>query len=190
MNQLDKLLTKYPFGVLTDFEKDSLGFILYKLSKSEISDQRQQAYVIATIKHETSDTYRPIKEYGGEHYLTSKKYYPYIGRGFVQLTWDYNYKKFGDILRIDLLGQPELAQNPEIAWKILELGMTKGLFTGECLSDYFNNDETDFYHARRIINGMDRAELIKEYAENIYKIISVIEEIPEPRPPDFPQDAT
>lgn len=175
MNQLDKLLTEYPFGELTEFQKDSLSFLLYKLSISTISDQRQQAYVLATIKHETADTYRPIKEYGSEHYLKSKSYYPFIGRGFVQLTWNFNYKKFGDILRIDLLGLPELAQQPEFAWKITELGMTKGLFTGRCLSDYFNIDISDWFNARKIINGLDKADLIASYARQIYKIISVID---------------
>ena len=125
MNQLDKLLDQYPFGELTELQKDSLAFLLHKLSISVISDQKQQAYVLATIKHETADTYRPIKEYGKIGYLKSKKYYPYVGRGYVQLTWDFNYKKFGDILRVDLLGMPDLAQKPEFAWKIIELGMVK-----------------------------------------------------------------
>ena len=172
MKQLERVLTHYPFGELSELQKDSLSFVLYKLSESIITDQRQQAYVLATIKHETAETYRPIKELGSPNYLKSKSYYPFIGRGYVQLTWEANYKRFGNLLRIDLLTMPELAQRPEIAWKITELGMTKGLFTGKKLSDYFNNDETDFYHARRIINVMDRAEMIKEYAELFYKVIS------------------
>lgn len=34
-------------------------------------------------------------EIGSQAYLQSKPYYPYIGRGFIQVTWDYNYKAFG-----------------------------------------------------------------------------------------------
>ena len=50
--------------------------------------------------------------------------------------------------------------------------MSKGLFTGKKLDDYFNIDETDFYHARKIINLVDKAELIKEYAEKFYQVIT------------------
>ena len=121
MNKLENVLVKYPFGNLTEQQKDSLSFLLYKLSISSITDQRQQAYVLATIKHETAETYRPIKELGSPQYLKKKKYYPFIGRGYVQLTWEANYKRFGDLLHIDLLTIPELAQRPEIAWKITEL---------------------------------------------------------------------
>ena len=42
----------------------------------------------------------PITEYGSESYLKGKEYYPYIGRGFVQLTWENNYRKASKILSL------------------------------------------------------------------------------------------
>lgn len=184
---LDNLLTSYPFGKLNDKQKNSLGFLIEKLKASSIQALRQQAYVLATIKHETAGTYRPIKELGSPQYLKSKPYYPFIGRGYIQLTWEANYKKFSELLHIDLLTIPDLAQRPEIAWKIAELGMVRGLFTGKKLSDYFN-EKTDWINARKIINGLDKAEMIANYARKIYHVISLIEDIPDARGIDNPQE--
>ena len=38
------------------------------------------------------------------------------GRGPIQITGRFNYKKYGDLLRIDLIGAPEKAATPEIAF--------------------------------------------------------------------------
>src|SRR5215471_16429867 len=54
-------------------------------------DDRSFAYVLATTYHETGATFQPIKEWGSESYLKSQPYYPYYGRGYVQLTWEANY---------------------------------------------------------------------------------------------------
>lgn len=201
---LNNLLTSYPFGKLTELQKDSLGFIISKLSNSSIKDPRQQAYVIATIKHEIGETYKPVVEgnylkgnrvqklyryYESNNPKALKTIFPngvkginYLGRGFVQITHLSNYQTFSKLLSIDLIGEPDLALIPHTAWAITELGMTKGLFTGKKLDDYFNIDETDFYRARKIINRMDKAELIAEYAQKIYHCISRIDNIPEPKP--------
>lgn len=48
--------------------------------------RNQMAYVLATAYHETAHTMKPVREMGGEKYLRSKKYYPYVGMGYVQLT--------------------------------------------------------------------------------------------------------
>ena len=44
------------------------------------------------------------------------------GRGPIQITGRFNYKKYGDLLSIDLVGQPELAAQPAVAFS------TAGLF--------------------------------------------------------------
>ena len=157
------------------------------------------AYVLATVFHETDRTMQPISEYGkgkGRAYGTWKvnskgvKYcqtngkgnvfytydeYPflYYGMGYVQLTWYDNYKLLGEILGVDLLGNPELAKDPEIAAKIMIIGMTRGLFTGRKLGDYFKPQMTDYLHARKIINGMDAAQKIAEHARKYEKILQV-----------------
>ena len=70
----------------------------------------------------------------------------------------------GRILGIPLLQKPELALVPEHSANIMFEGMTRGVtfkgdFTGRCLEQYFNDTTEDWYNARRVINGVDRAEL-------------------------------
>jgi predicted chitinase len=160
------------FGALKQAKVDAINFLLDKLDDSKVFNLAYEyAYILATIFHETQFTMEPITERGTQAYLHGKKYYPYIGRGFVQLTWLFNYKKFGDILKINLVEEPELANDPETAWKILELGMSKGLYTGKKLGDYVNENGADYYNARRVINGVDCASAIKSYAEKFESCI-------------------
>lgn len=136
------------------------------------TDKRQQAYVYATTFHETGATMLPIKERGSEKYLKSKKYWPWIGRGFVQLTHQSNYKFAGEMLGIDLLTDPNKAMEPTIAAKILVSGMMEGWFTSKKLHDYINETRCDYIQARRIINILDKAELIAGYAQKFEKALS------------------
>ena len=149
----------------------AFSFVLDKLRHSLIVDLRQQAYILATVRHESANTFMPVKEYGSMAYLTSKPYFPFIGRGFIQLTHKTNYEKFGKLLGVDLFNNMELACEPETAWKILELGMTRGLFTGKKLDDYFNDEITDYVNARKIVNGLDQCGLIAHYAEEYFLML-------------------
>lgn len=139
-------------------------------------DDRMFAYCLATTWHETAFTMQPIIEYGGQSYLKSKPYYPWYGRGYVQLTWEDNYKrqdaKLG--LRGALLANPDLALDPVIATRVLLLGMADGDFTGKKLSNYFTSDLTDWYNARRIVNGTDKAADIAAYGEKFLNALSHI----------------
>ncbi|WII92497.1 hypothetical protein QEO94_07550 [Kingella negevensis] len=54
---------------------------------------------------------------------------------------------------VDLVKNPELALQPEIAAKIMRLGMVGGWFTGRKLAHYFSGSLKDFVNARAIING-------------------------------------
>jgi len=163
------------FGNLNGSQVEGLNFLLDKLDASEIFTLASEyAYILATIKHECAEKYKPITEMGSQAYLKGKIYYPYIGRGYVQLTWKANYQTFSELLGVDLVNEPDLAKDPETAWKILEIGMSKGLYTGKKLSDYVNDVNTDYINARRVINGRDRSELIAGYAEKFYSIIEFI----------------
>jgi len=133
--------------------------------------RNQMAYVLATAYHETAHTMKPINEMGGDKYLRSKKYWPYIGRGYVQITWKVNYEKAGKVLGVDFVSKPELLLKPEYAAPIIIAGMVEGWFTGKKLADYITLQKSDFKNARQIVNKMDRAELIAGYAKQYDKAL-------------------
>lgn len=133
--------------------------------------RNQLAYLLATVYHETAHTMKPVTEYGSLKYLKSKRYYPYVGRGYVQLTWDYNYRKAGEKLGVDFMENPSLLLVPEYSAEIAVLGMRDGWFTGKKLSNYITLRRSDFVNARRIINGLDKCDLIAGYAREYDKLL-------------------
>jgi predicted chitinase len=92
----------------------------------------------------------------------------WLGRGLVQLTHKANYARMGPIVGVDLVANPKLAMEEDIAVKIMFEGMARGLFTGKKLADYFTSKTSDWVNARKIINGLDRAEDIASYAHRFY----------------------
>ena len=170
------------FGSLTQSKVDGIESLLTALeSDPDVDDERWAAYMFATVKHECADTWEPIEEYGkgaghkygkpvqvtgsdGQTYTC--KYY---GRGYVQLTWDYNYKKMSTALGMGdaLVIHPEQVLQADIAYRIMSYGMRNGSFTGKKLGDYIHDSACDYKNARRIINALDKADLIKGYAEKL-----------------------
>lgn len=150
-------------GNLSEKQQSGLSDILDEWDKQDNADIRLLSYVLATIYHETGRKMQPIKEFGNEAYLRSKRYYPYYGRDLCQTTWDYNYKKVKDFTGIDVITNPDLIGQMPLAATVAITFMLKGWYTGKKLSDYFNDTKEDALNARRIINGTDKAELIQGY---------------------------
>lgn len=130
------------------------------------------AYGLATAWHEAR--FKPIAEWGkgrGRPYARAGKYgQPQYGRGLVQLTWDRNYEWADSALGLNgqLLDNFDLALRPDIAARILVQGMETGAFTGKALRHYMTGDNAtreQYRQARRIINGMDKADKIAGHAE-------------------------
>ncbi|MGJ0508944.1 MAG: hypothetical protein ACR652_17810 [Methylocystis sp.] len=131
------------------------------------------AYGLATAYWETNKTLQPVKE---AYWLSESwrkehlHYYPWYGRGYVQLTWQRNYERADE--ELDLGGQlsldPDFALKPDIAARILVAGMEQGWFTTKKLADYLPSDGAGgfdaFKGARRIINRQDRASEIAKIA--------------------------
>ncbi|HEX6370566.1 MAG TPA: SH3 domain-containing protein [Longimicrobium sp.] len=169
---------------------------------SHITDIRWLAYMLATVKHECADRWLPIEEfskgkglkYGVPVTVTdpegNRYNHVYYGRGYVQLTWDWNYKAMGEKLGNRLLYQPELALDPVVAYNIMSIGMRNGSFTGKALSKYINGEQCDYVNARRIINGTDRAQTIAGYAVKLEAVLRAsvvastdgVPNIPQPQP--------
>lgn len=142
-----------------------MSAILDEWDSRELKDIRWLAYILATVMHECAGTFQPISEYGkgkGRAYGQIENGHVFYGRGYTQLTWGYNYRKMGELLGIDLYDNPDLALDCKVATDIMFEGMIRGIFTGRKLSDYFNGT-TDPVKARRIINGLDKAQLVASY---------------------------
>jgi putative chitinase len=189
----DYIRTNLFGGQLKPSQFDGISSILGECQLAGVTDNRWIAYILATAFHETAKTMQPIEEYGkGKNYDYGKKLdigkgvgkrVPYstpdklyYGRGYCQITWRSNYANMTKLLKVDLINYPELALDKKIAAKILIEGMTKGHsgwgdFTGKSLEDYFNTKITDWVNARKIINGLDKSELIAGYAKKFFEAL-------------------
>ena len=161
------------FGPLDAGQVHGLDFLLDRLEADPPECLEQAAYLLATIKHETADTYAPVRE---ACFLKVKDpetwrrknlpYWPWYGRGFVQITWRKNYERLGRALGVDLITDPDVALEPATAYRILRRGMVEGLFTGANLRDCVRPGYVNYLRARRVVNGSDKAALIAEYAKH------------------------
>ena len=108
------------------------------MRKHGITSLQRTAAFIAQLAHESGE-FRYMEELWGPT-AAQKRYEPscdlakrlgnmqagdgrrFKGRGPIQITGRFNYKKYGDLLAIDLIAQPDRAATPEIGFA------TAGLF--------------------------------------------------------------
>lgn len=182
------------FGRLMQSQVEGFEAILNAWEVSGLTDLRWLAYMFSTAYHETAATMQPIQEYGNKEYfvrrywmnkkirtalgnLSPQDAINFSGKGLVQLTGRYNFKKMSKLLGIDLVNNPDLALQMDVSVKIMFEGMTTGKsfagdFTGKHLGNYFNKTKEDWINARRIINGLDKAKLIAGYARKFYAALA------------------
>ncbi|UFA50955.1 glycoside hydrolase family 19 protein [Deinococcus radiophilus] len=72
--------------------------------------------------------------------------YRYRGRGWIQLTGRHNYRKFGQLLGLDLEGNPDLAARPDVAARL-----AAAYWTSRGLNSL--SDQGKFREITRRING-------------------------------------
>jgi len=121
------------------------------------------AYLLATAEWETGHSLHPVEEgypLSGDAlrvYQRKLRYWPWYGRGLVQITWERNYKAFG-------IEKAEDALKWDVALRCLFEGCIKGMFTSKKLSDYITSKRQDYVNARRVVNGLDKADHIAKNA--------------------------
>lgn len=155
--------------------RQNFPFIVQEAQRQGVQNKAQLAYILATATHESGagkymEEFASGRAYEGRRSLGNTQ--PgdgvrYKGRGYVQLTGRRNYTDWSRRLGMDLVGNPRLVENPQIAAKILVGGMMGGTFTGRGLGSYINGQQTDFHNARRTVNGTDRAGYIAGIAQRL-----------------------
>jgi peptidoglycan L-alanyl-D-glutamate endopeptidase CwlK len=146
--------------------KKNLPPVLDALVLAKLPDRAMVLMALGTIRAET-ESFLPISE-GQSRFNTSPDGHPFDlydnrrdlgntgapdgsnfrGRGFVQLTGRANYKRYGGEIGFDLVGNPELANDPQIAANLL----------ARFLSDREDQIRealaaNDLATARRLVNG-------------------------------------
>jgi len=158
----------------------------------ETGDRRFLAYMLATAHHETGGRMQPVRETfaatddtaiarldrafaEGRLPQVSAPYWrrdadgkTWLGRGLVQITHRRNYERLSSLIGVDLVQRPERAMEMAVSVEILVVGMLRGAFTGRRLADCFSPGRADWIGARRIINGLDRAERVAGYGRAFF----------------------
>lgn len=156
-------------GPLNQVQVDSIKLLLKQAAHWTLG---QMAYGLATAWHESR--FIPQEEWGkgkGKPYGKPGKYgQSQHGRGFVQLTHDFNYEWADKALALGgaLLKNFNLALQPGVAAAILVAGMEQGAFnrTGQGIAHYIGKrgTEPEFIAARRTVNVQDKAKQIAKLA--------------------------
>ncbi|HEY9695849.1 MAG TPA: peptidoglycan-binding protein [Trichocoleus sp.] len=173
-----KLVNVVPADIQS-YAHRSIPLILHECDANQVTLREQIAYILATAQHESLlgkylTELSSGKQYEGRKDLGNTQ--PgdgvrFKGRGYVQITGRRNYTDWSKRLQINLTGNPKQAAEPAIAAKVLVRGMQLGTFTGKKLSDYLNSSKRDFVNARRIVNGLDKADVIAGYAKAFFSVL-------------------
>lgn len=160
------------FGPLTQSQVDGFTMLLGAFGEARWP-LAWAAYGLATAWHETNERMEPVRE---AYWLSEDwrqknlRYWPWYGRGFVQLTWKPNYEKADEELGLNgaLIADPDCALRIDIAARVMVHGMEAGWFTKKKLADYLplagQGGFDAFKGARYIINGTDKNEKIAKEA--------------------------
>lgn len=159
---LSKVISKVPLSDRT-YADATVPTILTETQRAGITDPAQIAYILATAQTE-ADFHS--QDEGSDAFKLSGAAGNYYGRGLAQVTWRSNYQYWSDRLGVDLVSHPELANQPDIAAKILVDGMRDGTFSGKRLGQYINGQNDNFVGARNIVNDTDKSRQIAQEAES------------------------
>lgn len=126
--QLMKIMPRVIYRA--DMVETFIGALNPALAEFEISTPARVAAFLAQIAHESGElkyweeTWGPTaaqKRYEGRRDLGNTRPgdgYRYRGRGPIQITGRANYRKYGDLLGLPLVAEPDLASKPEHGFRI------------------------------------------------------------------------
>lgn len=157
----EQVVTALP-GVSASAVKRYWPLIVSALGERGLTDDATGVATAATVRTEVGPAFTPITEYGTPDYFT--RYdpgtsigktlgntqpgdgYRYRGRGFVQLTGRSNYARYGQALGVDLVGNPDLALQPDVAAQVLAQYVADHQIPAKAMAG-------DWEAVRRAVNG-------------------------------------
>jgi hypothetical protein len=162
--------------------------IVRQLALIELNDRATQIAAIGTVAIETASTFESIHEYGTPTNWAEYSGGPnYAGRGFIQLTHDYNYREYGEKVRqlwgagVDdptfyLAQHPDNALDPDIAAAVLACYFRDHTTVqGYSISQAANAGDWEW--VRRLVQGGTAG------LDRLVRIATALSAIPVPEPP-------
>lgn len=172
-------------GSLTQSQVDGINDLLDVWDASGFTDMRHLAYILGGVYHEVGRLMVPVREGFAKtdagaraavanlfasgrishDYAAPVNGVSYYGRGRIQNTHHSNYEKLEKRFGHPFVSNPDLLLDSKIDAEVTIHGHAEGIWTGKKLADYFDADTEDWRNARRIVNGLDKADAIAGYAK-------------------------
>jgi predicted chitinase len=105
-NIVTSAMLQQVFGASSTTINDGLPSLNAEMAKGSINNAPRIAALLATLKAESAFRYN-----AKEACSSTASYYPYCGRGFIQLTWKSNYSAAGTYVGRDLVSNMEDARS-------------------------------------------------------------------------------
>jgi putative chitinase len=175
-------------GRMSRSQTDGVNDLLDVWDRAGFTDPRWLAYILGGVFHEVGGLMVPVREGfaktdAGARAAVAQLYasggiswdyalpvngVSYYGRGRIQNTHHANYEKLEKRFGHPFVSNPDLLLDSKIDAEVTIHGHVEGIWTGKKLADYFSDAAEDWVNARRIVNGLDKAEKIAGHAKAFY----------------------
>lgn len=166
---------------------DSFNAAVNKVAPGILSSKKRAAVLVGECAQET-DWYKTTTEYGAG----GASYAPYVGRGFIQLTWQSNYAGFGKWMKAKglLTDENYFVNNPErladLQWApYTAIYYFSRTFEGETLWEWCDATSSPWSAVSRAINRGSPSATSPAYGESVRAtaINAALAVAPEPTQP-------
>jgi hypothetical protein len=183
-------------GVSVALVREHWPRLVEQLGHCGINDRPTQMAMIGTVAVESG--FRPVREayYLGEPEPAESwrqanlRYYPWYGRGHIQLTWESNYRLYSQLINelwnaggaIDLIARPDDALDPDISAAVAALYFRDHGGKGRELIPQAAR-RGDWREVRRLVQGADAG------LDHLIQIVTALDAVQPPsQPPADPRD--
>jgi putative chitinase len=161
-----------------------LGFIE---DDPKVDDVRAAAFILALVQSETANMWHPLEDLAARK--MANRYEPgtalgkslgntqkgdglrFRGRGYIQITGRANYQRLGGALGIDLVANPDAAQEPATAYRIMSEALYRGLLTGKKLTDFIRGAQVDYKNLLKVLRVQDPSSRVLKMIHTLENIL-------------------